>query len=91
VRHLKLVHDLGEEELLTDLDTEDEMEGAVHVDGFLKPIKIRKGWRGEDVRTDSSSKRRYGGRFRKGGRSRSNDETRHARDQDVDMDDDEFR
>ncbi|KAM0283911.1 hypothetical protein ACHAQH_002293 [Verticillium albo-atrum] len=24
--------------------SEDEMEGAVHVDGFLKPIKIRQGW-----------------------------------------------
>ncbi|ROT40003.1 hypothetical protein SODALDRAFT_332155 [Sodiomyces alkalinus F11] len=24
--------------------SEDEMEGGVHVDGFLRPIKIRKGW-----------------------------------------------
>ncbi|KAM0329373.1 hypothetical protein ACHAQA_004679 [Verticillium albo-atrum] len=26
------------------LGSDDEMEGAVHVDGFLRPIKIRQGW-----------------------------------------------
>lgn len=30
-------------------DSVDEMDGAVHVDGFLKPIKIRQGWRAEDI------------------------------------------
>lgn len=32
-----------------DLGSEDEMEGAVHVDGFLKPIKMRPGWRATDL------------------------------------------
>lgn len=31
-----------------ELDSEDEMDGGVHVDGFLQPIKMRKGWRGVD-------------------------------------------
>jgi hypothetical protein len=85
LRHMKLVHNLDEADLPTDVDSEDEMVGAVHVDGFLKPIKIRKGWRGDDVRTDSSSKRRYGGRQRKRERSTSADGTGQAGDQDVDM------
>ena len=28
--------------------SEDEMEGGVHVDGFLRPIKRRRGWRGKN-------------------------------------------
>ncbi|OTB05706.1 hypothetical protein M426DRAFT_128554 [Hypoxylon sp. CI-4A] len=32
-----------------DVDSEDEMLGAVHVDGFLRPIKMQRGWRTEDV------------------------------------------
>ncbi|KAI4148792.1 MAG: hypothetical protein LQ340_004930 [Diploschistes diacapsis] len=28
--------------------SEDEMEGGVHVDGFLKPIKRRRGWHGKN-------------------------------------------
>lgn len=34
----------GAAPVLTVLDSEDEMDGDVHVDGFLRPIKIRKGW-----------------------------------------------
>lgn len=30
-------------------DSADEMDGAVHVDGFLQPIKIRPGWRSQDT------------------------------------------
>ena len=43
-----------------DVASEDEMEGAVHVDGFLKPIKMRKGWRAADVvdRTRKKGKRK---------------------------------
>ncbi|AEO69950.1 uncharacterized protein THITE_2120715 [Thermothielavioides terrestris NRRL 8126] len=49
-RHLRSVHgkraaDFAEDEE----DTMDEMDGGVHVDGFLRPIKVRKGWRGDDV------------------------------------------
>lgn len=43
-RHMQLVHpgrgDDGEE-----WDSEDEVLGAVHVDGFLKPINPARGWR----------------------------------------------
>ena len=32
----------------TDTASEDAMEGGVHVDGYLRPIKRRKGWRGKN-------------------------------------------
>lgn len=35
----------------SEVDSEDEMLGAVHVDGFLKPVVPSKGWRGEDMET----------------------------------------
>ncbi|EFQ25610.1 RNA polymerase I specific transcription initiation factor [Colletotrichum graminicola] len=44
-----------------DVESEDEMFGAVHVDGFLKPIRARKGWRAEDTGT-RKRKRHYRGR-----------------------------
>lgn len=49
-RHLRKVHGKEEPDLTENegLDSMDEMEGGVHVDGFLQPIKIRRGWRGED-------------------------------------------
>ncbi|GAB1309992.1 hypothetical protein MFIFM68171_00202 [Madurella fahalii] len=63
VRHLKTVHgkqaaDLTENEE----DSMDEMEGGVHVDGFLRPIKIRKGWRGDDAQPRPPRSRRKKGR-----------------------------
>ncbi|KAL5611762.1 hypothetical protein BROUX41_000663 [Berkeleyomyces rouxiae] len=30
-------------------DSEDEMDGVVHVDGFLKPFRLKRGWRGGDI------------------------------------------
>ncbi|KAI1334120.1 RNA polymerase I-specific transcription initiation factor-domain-containing protein [Xylariaceae sp. FL0016] len=48
-RHLKLVHGREDEGLPVEVDSEDEMFGAVHVDGFLKPIKVRTGWRNADA------------------------------------------
>ncbi|KAM0808212.1 putative RNA polymerase I-specific transcription initiation factor-domain-containing protein [Seiridium cardinale] len=67
IRHMKLVHGIEENEVPTDVDSEDETHGAVHVDGFLRPIKIRKGWRGEDARRSesASSRRVYTGRYGK--------------------------
>lgn len=65
VRHLWLVH--GERDpaaaAARDEDSADEMDGAVHVDGFLKPIKARTGWRGADAvrRTRSRKSRRRAG------------------------------
>ncbi|KAI0020729.1 RNA polymerase I-specific transcription initiation factor-domain-containing protein [Xylariomycetidae sp. FL0641] len=53
VRHLRLVHGVAEAEAAAaefgDVDSEDEMLGAVHVDGFLKTIQVRPGWRAGDV------------------------------------------
>jgi len=49
-RHLQLVH--GKRAAAEETDEEDsadEMEGGVHADRFLRPIKLRKGWRGEDA------------------------------------------
>ncbi|KAK3299926.1 uncharacterized protein B0H64DRAFT_379449 [Chaetomium fimeti] len=49
-RHLKRVHGKRAAEFTDDEeDSADEMDGGVHVDGFLQPIKMRKGWRGEDM------------------------------------------
>ncbi|KXJ89604.1 RNA polymerase I-specific transcription initiation factor-domain-containing protein [Microdochium bolleyi] len=42
VRHMKQVHNM---KIDVDVDSEDEMHGAVHVDGFMKPIRVRPGWR----------------------------------------------
>lgn len=44
-RHMELVHQ-GQAE---DVDSEDEVVGGVHVDGFLRKIVPGRGWRGEDV------------------------------------------
>lgn len=33
--------------VVEEFDSMDEMDGAVHVDGFLQVIKVRKGWRSE--------------------------------------------
>lgn len=62
-RHLEVVHgkriaDLAENEE----DSMDEMDGGVHVDGFLQPIKIRKGWRGYDTQRRPPRSRRKKGR-----------------------------
>jgi hypothetical protein len=45
-RHLDTVHGKGTalDYMISD-DDGNEVHGAVHVDGFLKPIKTRKGWR----------------------------------------------
>ncbi|KAI1436853.1 RNA polymerase I-specific transcription initiation factor-domain-containing protein [Xylaria sp. CBS 124048] len=48
-RHLRLLHGYVGEEPPVREHSEDEMHGAVHVDGFLQPIKVRRVWRDEDV------------------------------------------
>lgn len=55
-RHLKLVHGRSPPASPAssvvgrcDQDSMDEMEGGIHLDGFLQPIKVRKGWRGGDL------------------------------------------
>lgn len=58
LRHFKKIHDMEGDALPIDVDSEDEMAGAIHVDGFLKPIKTRPGWRGADVHAASSPMRR---------------------------------
>lgn len=56
-RHLELVHQGQTEEM----DSDEEVAGAVHVDGFLRPIVPARGWRGEDT-TMRKRKRYYGQR-----------------------------
>ncbi|RYP77251.1 hypothetical protein DL771_001300 [Monosporascus sp. 5C6A] len=58
LRHLKLVHGFEGDALPVEVDSEDEMYGGVHVDGFLKPIKIRRGWRGSDAAEEPRKRRR---------------------------------
>ncbi|AEO53093.1 hypothetical protein MYCTH_2293968 [Thermothelomyces thermophilus ATCC 42464] len=54
-RHLQAVHGKRGVPLTEDEeDSADEMDGGVHVDRFLRPIKIRKGWRGDDIQQRSS-------------------------------------
>ncbi len=76
-RHLKLVHSMlpePEDGGGSDADSkgnigpseaeeedDEDMDGAVHVDGFLQPIVIQRGWRGRGVtpgRSRSRSKSR---------------------------------
>ncbi|RYP91283.1 hypothetical protein DL770_002601 [Monosporascus sp. CRB-9-2] len=58
LRHLKLVHGFEGDALPGEVDSEDEMYGGVHVDGFLKPIKIRPGWRTGDTAEEPRKRRR---------------------------------
>jgi len=58
MRHLKLVHNFDGEEVPVEVDSEDEMHGAVHVDGFLKPIKMRGSWRNTGSNDATTEKRR---------------------------------
>ncbi|TQN74028.1 hypothetical protein CSHISOI_01399 [Colletotrichum shisoi] len=60
LRHVASIHP-GQAVEAGDVESEDEMDGAVHVDGFLKPIRARKGWRAEDTGT-RKRKRYYRGR-----------------------------
>lgn len=48
-RHMRLVHPGHDEDAAMEDDSEEEVVGAVHVDGFLKTINPGQGWRGEDV------------------------------------------
>ncbi|KAK0734796.1 hypothetical protein B0T26DRAFT_631486 [Lasiosphaeria miniovina] len=48
-RHLQEKHG-GGPVADADVDSEDEVDGAVHVDGFLHQIKTRSGWRGKTFR-----------------------------------------
>lgn len=92
LRHLRLVHhhhhhndypyDGEAAELIAaaEVDSEDEMCGAVHVDGFLKPIKIRPGWVVDDEGKRRSRPRK---RAREVG-STEEDEVEDMRMRDVD-------
>ncbi|KAI1262801.1 RNA polymerase I-specific transcription initiation factor-domain-containing protein [Xylariaceae sp. FL1019] len=62
MRHLKLVHHYEGDELPVEVDSEDEMLGAVHRDWFMQPLKMRSGWRGVD-----SLQRAYRGRSKSRG------------------------
>jgi hypothetical protein len=50
--HIKRVHEATSSSTskeLSNIESDEEMQGGVHIDGFLKPIRARKGWRGRDV------------------------------------------
>ena len=49
-KHLKVKHGLGVKDVeYLMADSDEEMEGGVHVDRFLRPVVARRGWRGSDV------------------------------------------
>lgn len=72
MRHLELVHG-GDEGGGVEVDSEDEVEGGVHVDGFLRAIRPRRGWRGEGVKTEERRRGRERGE-RRGRRVKVEDE-----------------
>jgi hypothetical protein len=55
-KHLVTVHGSDAAGLSEDEDRADEVHGAVHVDGFLKPIRAQKGWRAGDARKSTKRK-----------------------------------
>lgn len=57
-KHLISVHGKTPESLSEDEEDMDEVHGAVHVDGFLKPIRARKGWRAGDTRPSIGRRQR---------------------------------
>jgi hypothetical protein len=70
-RHLERTHGKSNVQATTgDEDSMDEVDGGVHVDGFLQPIKLRQGWRGEDL---ARRKRQGGSRYQRPRRGDSMD------------------
>lgn len=65
-----------------EVDSEDEMYGAVHVDWYLKPIRLQQGWRGADA---EEPKKKKSGHGRGRGRPRKGSETGVATDEDGDV------
>ena len=55
-RHMQLLHPGYE---VDEADSDDQVVGAVSIDGFLRPIQPTRGWRGEDV-YERKRKRLYG-------------------------------
>ncbi|KAG8674754.1 hypothetical protein FPOAC2_00790 [Fusarium poae] len=56
-RHMELVHQGQTEEQ----DSDEEVVGGVHVDGFLKPIVPGRGWRGEDTMKRQRKRKEFWG------------------------------
>lgn len=51
-RHIKLVHQGQEVDNVETEEAKDEkLDGGVHLDGFLQPIRMQRGWRAEDTTT----------------------------------------
>ena len=60
-RHMNLVHGglVADDGSASEVDSEDEVVGAVHVDGFLRAVMPSRGWRGEGMAT--RKRRRFRG------------------------------
>ncbi|CAM1504505.1 Fc.00g020960.m01.CDS01 [Cosmosporella sp. VM-42] len=69
-RHMELVHQGQTEEV----DSDEEVVGGVHVDGFLRTIVPGRGWRGDDVNS-RRRKRFYGERVFTGDGEEREDES----------------
>ena len=87
-RHMKLVHGgmtpddgsvAGGGTGASEVDSEDEVLGAVHVDGFLRAVVPSRGWRGEDMMT--RRRKKFWGERKIRGRDDGSDEG--SRDGDV--------
>lgn len=77
-RHLKLVH--GQDSMdeakrdAVEEEEDDDLDGGVHRDGFLEPVRIQKGWRAEDTRPRAA---------RRTARKRQRDESSSEDDESV--------
>ncbi|PQE04267.1 hypothetical protein CJF31_00004204 [Rutstroemia sp. NJR-2017a BVV2] len=81
LKHVKTEHKISKkqiEELM--FDSDDEMDGAVHVDRFLKPISGKRGWRG----LDSGERKR--GRWAENGKAKKEN---HGESEDYDSENSE--
>lgn len=76
-RHLKLVHGGEPVEEKTMQMEEHDLDGGVHRDGFLEPIRIQKGWRAEDTR--KRAKRRISSKRKRQESSSEDDESDSGR------------
>lgn len=77
--HLKIIHKLDRKGLEeAQEDSQEEMDGGVHVDGFMKELRRKAGWRG----VDGKQRRRKSWKCeREGDRERSNPESLDGRDE----------
>jgi len=91
--HLKKEHQMTKEEIENVfIDSDEEMEGAVHRDGWLKAVNGKRGWRGRDNREKKKGRRdKDGGNEQSvGGEEGSSTESETGSDEDPEGKDESY-